>query len=291
MTGRELVAALHGGRRVYGTCITAPSPRWPGVAKGLGLDFVFIDTEHVAQDRERVAWMCGAFRGLGIAPVVRIPEPDPYQACMVFDAGAEGVIAPYVETAAQVRALAGAAKLRPLKGKRLADRLSAVGGASLPREEERGARRPRPHSEALEPELESYLAERNAGSALIVNIESTPAIAALDEILAVPGLDAVLIGPHDLTCSLGIPEQYRHPRFDEAVRTIVRKARAAGVGAGIHYWLGTDQEISWAKDGLNLLIHSTDSVLFAGALRADLATVKAALEGSAAGGTPDESRL
>ncbi|MBM4031122.1 MAG: aldolase [Planctomycetes bacterium] len=274
MTGRELVAALHAGKRVYGTCITAPSPRWPGVAKGLGLDFVFIDTEHVAQDRERVAWMCGAYRSLGIAPVVRIPEPDPYQACMVFDAGAEGVIAPYVETASQVRALAGAAKLRPLKGRRLADRLD-VGGASLPR----GARRPRPHSAGLEPELERYLAERNAGSALIVNIESTPAIAALDDILAVPGLDAVLIGPHDLTCSLGIPEQYRHPRFDEAVRDIVRKARAAGVGAGIHYWFGTEQEISWAQDGLNLLIHSTDSVLFASALRADLATLKQALGG------------
>lgn len=257
MTGRQLIEALHSGRRVYGTCITAPSPRWPGVAKGIGLDFVFIDTEHVAQDRERVAWMCGAFRGLGVAPVVRIPEPDPYQACMVFDAGAEGVVAPYVETAAQVRALAGAAKLRPLKGERLADHL---GGTA-----------------ALEPELESYLAERNAGSALIVNIESTPAMAALDEILAVPGLDAVLIGPHDLTCSLGIPEQYQHPRFDEAVRRIVRKARAAGVGAGVHYWLGTDQEIAWAREGLNLIIHSTDSVLFANALRADLATLKHAL--------------
>ncbi len=257
MNGRELVEALHSGRRVYGTCVTAPSPRWPAVAKGLGLDFVFIDTEHVAQDRERVAWMCGAYRSLGIAPIVRVPEPDPYQACMAFDGGAEGVIAPYVETPAQVRALAGAAKLRPLKGKRLADRLDGKA--------------------ALEPELERYLAERNAGSALIVNIESTPAIAALDDILAVPGLDAVLIGPHDLTCSLGIPEQYQHPRFDQAVRAIIRKARAAGVGAGIHYWLGTEQEISWARDGLNLIIHSTDSVLFADALRGDLAKLKGAL--------------
>jgi 4-hydroxy-2-oxoheptanedioate aldolase len=227
------------------------------VVKGLGLDFVFIDTEHVAQDREKVSWMCGAYRSLGIAPVVRIPEPEPFRACMVFDGGAEGVIAPYVETAAQVRALVGAAKLRPLKGNRLYDRLDGTAG--------------------LEPELEGYLAERNAGSVLIVNIESTPALAALDEILAVPGLDAVLIGPHDLTCSLGIPEQYRHPRFDEAVRAIVRKARERGVGAGIHYWLGVEQEIAWAKDGLNLIIHSTDSVLFGQALRADLARLREAL--------------
>lgn len=262
MNGHDLAQALRAGRRVYGTCITAPSPRWPGVVKGLGLDFVFLDTEHVAQDREKLSWMCGAYRSLGIAPVVRIPAPDPYQACMAFDGGAEGVIAPYVETAAQVRALVGAAKLRPLKGQRLHDRLEGKA--------------------PLEPQLESYLAERNAGSALIVNIESTPALAALDEIVAVAGLDAVLIGPHDLTCSLEIPEQYQHPRFDEAVRTIVRKARAAGVGAGIHYWLGTEQEIAWARDGLNLVIHSTDSVLFANALRADLATLRGALGDSAA---------
>jgi len=266
MNGREFCEALHGGRRVYGTCITAPSPRWPGVVKGLGLDFVFIDTEHVAQDREKLSWMCQAYRALGVAPVVRIPEPEPYRACMVLDGGAEGVIAPYVETPEQVRALVGAVKFRPLKGRRLADKL--CGAADL------------------EPELAGYLAAANAGSALIVNIESTPALAALDDILAVPGLDAVLIGPHDLTCSLGIPEQYHHPRFDEAVRTILRKARARGVGAGIHYWLGTDQEIAWARDGLNLVIHSTDSVLFAQALRADLARLKGALGDAAPGDRP-----
>jgi len=259
MNGRELSAALRSGKRVFGTCITAPSPRWPGVVKGLGLDFVFIDTEHVSQDREKLSWMCQAYRSLGIAPVVRIPEPEPFRACMAFDGGAEGVIAPYVETPEQVQALRGAAKMRPLKGQRLYDALAGKA--------------------ALEPELAGYLAERNAGSVLIVNIESTPALAALDEILAVPGLDAVLIGPHDLTCSLGIPEQYGHPRFDEAVRMIIRKARARGVGAGIHYWLSVEQEISWAREGMNLVIHSTDSVLFAQALRADLGRLKEALGG------------
>lgn len=67
----------------------------------------------------------------------------------------------------------------------------------------------------LEPELESYLREWNADNFLVVNIESTPALEALDDILTVPGLDAVQIGPHDLSCSLGIPEQYEHPRFNK----------------------------------------------------------------------------
>ena len=122
---------------------------------------------------------------------------------------------------------------------------------------------------------------------MVVNIESPAGMAALDEILAVPGLDAVLVGPHDLSCSLGIPEQYGHPRFDEAVRAIIAKARAAGVGVGIHFSAGIEPEIAWAKAGANFIIHSSDLSLFGRAMRADLATFKAALgdgEGATDGG-------
>ena len=188
MNGRELSSALKSGRRVYGTLITSASPRWVSAVQGLQLDYVFIDTEHIPIDRRTLAWMCQAYRGIGAAPIVRIPSPDPYQACMVLDGGAAGVIAPYVESPGQVRALRGAVKLRPLKGRRL-QRI-------LAREEQ------------PEPRLAEYLADRNASSVLIVNIESRPAMDALDEILAVDGLDAVLIGPHDLSLNLGVPEQY-----------------------------------------------------------------------------------
>ncbi len=261
MTGRDLSEALRSGRRVYGTMVAAPCPRWPGIVRGAGLDFVFIDTEHNALDRLQLAWMCEAYRAVGVAPIVRIPEPDPYRACMVLDGGAEGIIAPYVETPEQVQALRGAARFRPLKGQRLQQALAAS-----------------PAPSPLEPQLADYLARRNAGTVLIVNIESTPAMAALDEILAVPGLDAVLIGPHDLSCSLGIPEQYGHPRFDEAVRTIFRKARARSVGAGIHFWTSIEREIRWAKeDGANLIVHSGDVMFFGQALGTDLEALRGAL--------------
>jgi 4-hydroxy-2-oxoheptanedioate aldolase len=257
VNGRDLCEALHSGRRVYGTMVIAACPRWPGVVQGAGLDFVFIDTEHNAFDRHQLSWMCQAYRALGIAPIVRIPEPEPFRACMVLDGGAEGIIAPYVETPEQVRALRGATKLRPLKGQRLRGYLDGEAD--------------------LDPELVDYLARRNAGTVLIVNIESTPAMDALDDLLDVPGLDAVLIGPHDLSCSLGIPEQYTHPRFDEAVRTIFRKARARNVGAGIHFWTSLEQQASWAKDGANLLLHAGDVMLFAKALQADIAQLQRAL--------------
>jgi len=257
MNGRELSEALRSGRRVYGTAILSTSPYWPNAVRGSGLDYVFIDTEHVPIERHQLAWMCQTYRAIGTAPLVRIPEPDPYQACQVLDGGAEGVIAPYVETAEQVRALSGATKLRPLKGRRLRDALAGKAD--------------------LEPELADYLATHNAGNVLVVNIESVPAVEVLDDILAVPGLDAVLIGPHDLSCSLGVPEQYDHPRFEAAVQDIIRRARAAGVGAGFHYWAALKKEIVWAQAGANLIVHSSDYSLFNDAIRRDLAELRTTL--------------
>ena len=270
MDGRELSESLRSGRRVYGTAILSPSPRWVGAVRGSGLDFVFIDTEHIPIGRHQLSWMCQAYGAVGVAPIVRVPKPDPFEATKVLDGGAQGVIFPYVESVEQVQALRGATKLRPLKGQRLQ--------AVITGEQE------------LEPELADYLARRNASSVMVVNIESVPAVEALDDILAVPGLDAVLIGPHDLSCSLGIPEQYGHPRFDETVRLIFRKAREAGVGAGIHFWAKLDQEIAWGRAGANLMVHSSDVGLFADALRRDLAALREALgEDASAGPEGDEA--
>lgn len=257
MTGEQLIRALRSGRRVFGTMVVSPSPRWPEALQNLGLDFVFLDTEHVALDRHQLSWMCRAYRAMGLPPVVRIPRPDEYQAAMVLDGGAAGIIAPYVETAEEVRRVAGAVKYRPVKGERLRAKLDARAD--------------------FEPELAEYLRRRAAGSALIVNVESVPAMENLEEIVSVPELDAVLIGPHDLSCSLGIPEQYDHPRFDEAVRTIIEKARGRGKGAGIHFSGEIGPEIAWAKAGMNLIIHSSDLVSFQKGLAGDLAALREAL--------------
>lgn len=254
MTPRQLKAALHAGRRTYGTLIVSTSPRWPDAVARIGLDFVFIDTEHIAIDRAQLSWMCQTYRLLGLAPIVRIPSPDPYAACMAIDGGAAGIVAPYVETVEQVQALRGAVKLRPLKGERLTQALRD--GASL------------------EPGLRDYLTTANQDLLFIINIESTPALARLDELLAVPDLDAVLIGPHDLSCSLGVPEAYQDPRFDESVREICRRARKAGVAAGIHSWHGVDRIARWAQDGLNFIIYAADIIAMRESLSAGVGELR-----------------
>jgi 4-hydroxy-2-oxoheptanedioate aldolase len=261
----ELKRRLHAGERVYGTLIVSPSPRWPAQVARMGLDFVFIDTEHIALGRHELSWMCQAYGALGLPPLVRIPSPDPFQASMALDGGAAGIIVPYVETAAQARELVGAVKFGPLKGRRLTRILAG--------------------DETPEPALAAYLERHNASRLLVLNIESRPALDQLDDILAVPGLDAVLIGPHDLSCSLGEPEAYGTAAFEEAVTTIFAKARAHGLGAGIHSWMGVEREATWARAGANLLIHEADLLTFARVVRDDLVRLRAALGDSPGGGS------
>ncbi len=257
MTSKELRQSLRSGDPLFGTLIVSPSPRWPAMVAGCGLDFVFIDTEHIALDRSQLSWMCQTYSAMGLPPLVRIPSPDPYQACMALDGGAAGVIAPYVESVDDVLALRGAIKLRPLKGERLAAMLD--------------------DSTSVEPGVRHYWQKHNTDKLFIINIESKPALERLDELLAVPDLDAVLIGPHDLSCSLGIPEAYDDPRFIEACSTIFQKARRAGLGAGIHFWGNLEQQSRWFELGANLLIHSADITLFEKHLKLELSEIKQAV--------------
>jgi 4-hydroxy-2-oxoheptanedioate aldolase len=254
--------------RLYGTLIVSPSPHWVPVVAALGLDFVFIDTEHIPIDREKLAWMCQTYRAVGLPPIVRITSHNPYEACVVLDGGAAGIVAPYVETAAQVRDLVGAVKKRPLKGRTLARHLAG---------------------EPIDPPLNDSISKRAAARTLIVNIESLPALEALDEILAVDGLDGVLIGPHDLSTSLGVPEQYEHPKFQAACDTIISKARARSLGAGVHAVYLKNRlahEEHWARLGANFIIHAADIIMFSEGIRRDLGELKTRLGDLAPGQGP-----
>lgn len=252
-----LLQKLRNGQNVYGTCFTSTGPMWPAVLKRAGLDFVFIDTEHIPLDRAALATLCQVFRALEITPIVRIPSPDPFLACQAIDGGALGVVAPYLESVAQIQDLVGATKFRPLKGEKLQHYLH--GG------------------EEMSPILRQYITTHNAANICIANIESVPAIERLDGLLSVKGLDAVFIGPHDLSVSLGLPEQYDHPDFEAAVRTIIHKTRAKGLSIGIHFSLEPERQIQWIKEGVNIVVHSFDVALFSQRLQHDINTIKQAV--------------
>src|SRR5258708_37100907 len=97
-----MLQKLRNGKNVYGTAFTSIAPSWPMIVKNAGLDFVFIDTEHISMNRADMARLCQLFQAYGVTPVVRIPSPDPYLACQAIDAGAKGVVAPYLESVEQL---------------------------------------------------------------------------------------------------------------------------------------------------------------------------------------------
>ena len=253
----DIVQKLKSGKNVYGTCFTSPAPGWAPVIKNAGLDFAFIDTEHTALNRADMSRMCQQMLAYGITPIVRIPSPDPFLACQCLDGGAKAVIAPYLESVEQIRELVGATKYRPLKGEILQKVLKG--------------------EHTLSPEMKAYLANYNKGNICIANIESVPAMNKLNELLSVPGLDAVFIGPHDLSISLGIPEQYDHPEFEKAVKYIIHNTRSKGLAIAIHFSLEPERQAKWVKEGVNIVVHSTDRTLFSQKLNADINAIKKAV--------------
>src|SRR4030042_807906 len=100
----------------------------------------------------------------------------------------------------------------------------------------------------------------------------------LHRILAEPGLDGVIIGPHDLSINLGLPEQYHDPRFEDAVRQIISSVREKGLGVGIHFSQEAELQIKWAKAGANIIMHSSDIALFQQRLKDDFAAIRHALK-------------
>lgn len=248
---------IKNGTPVYGTCVTVCNPQWPALLNKAGLDFVFLDTEHIPLDRSQLAYLCRSYRALGIAPIVRVGTADATLVCQAVDAGAQGVITPYLEKEDQVDALVYALKCRPLKGILLEQY--------------------RAKPETMPDALQRYLATYNSGNVAIANIESVPALNNLESLLAVKGLDAVFIGPHDLSVSMGLPEEYDHPDFEKAVAYIIQSCRSNGISVGIHFSLEPDRQVKWAQHGANIIVHSSDMALFGQRLASDMKHIRSTL--------------
>ena len=239
MDGARLKAALSAGERVCGTMFM--SGKLPGEGDSqlgnLGLDYVIIDNEHSPYTRSDTARWARRLTELGITPVVRIPIPAPHYVTMALDLGAQGILAPYVETIEQVQAVAGAAKYLPLKGEAVG---RVVHQREFPSEETR-----------------QYLTERNKNNFLIIGIESVAAIERLDTLFGVDEVDAAFVGPNDLTIQLGIPGQYHHPDYLGAVDTILEGCRAHKIPLMIHFF-NYEMAEPWINKGVNFVLFGTD---------------------------------
>ena len=249
MNGAELKATLQAGGRVFGTMITiGRSPRWIPTLAEVGLDYVIIDTEHNPRSRAELGDYLAMLNTTSVAPIVRIPIPDSHYVTMAMDAGAQGVLAPYCETVEEVKEVVAAAKWSPLKGEAVKRVVDA--------------------GEHVSDLTRAYLEDRNKNTVAVIGVESVAAVNVLDKMLDVPGIDGIFVGPNDLSISLGAPDQYDRPEYQNTVKHIIDTAEARGVPVLVHHQTA-ELSTFWISQGARFVLHGSDRRALAEGFRDD----------------------
>jgi 2-keto-3-deoxy-L-rhamnonate aldolase RhmA len=183
------------------------------IAKSAGFDSLYVDLEHSSLTLQATSQISIMALEAGIPALVRVPANTPEYISRVLDGGALGVIAPGVRSAEEARAVVAAARYPPAGSRGLV--------AGLPHFGFRGV----PASEAL-PAL-------NEATLVMVQCESAASLDATEEIVAIDGIDMVMIGSNDLLADLGLAGQYDHPRLAQAYERVIAACRRHGKHAGV----------------------------------------------------------
>jgi 2-keto-3-deoxy-L-rhamnonate aldolase RhmA len=202
----------------------------PMIAAANGFDAIYVDLEHTATSLETTALLCTGAIAAGITPLVRVPSHEHHHLTRALDVGAVGVIVPHVETRAEAEAIADACRFPP-RGHR------SVAG-------------PNPSNRHRATPQRELLDAFDAQTIVAVMLETPDAVTRAGEIASVPGVDMVMLGPHDLTAEMGILGDFRNPAFLDAARAVARACREHEVVFGI---AGIrDQELLTELVGLGL---------------------------------------
>jgi len=242
------------GKVVYGCWLSIPSSFSAEVMAHQGYDYVCVDMQHGVIDYQTAVTMLQAISTTVSMPLVRVPWNEPGIIGKMLDAGAYGVVIPMVNSRAEAEAAVGACRYAP-KGYRSFGpiRASYYGGSD-------------------------YATEANSEIACIPMIETVRAISQIDEILSVPGIDAIYVGPADLSLTLGLPPRMDHNEasFEEARLAIVEGCRRHDVVPGIH--ASAALAAKHVEAGYQMITISSDTGSMATAAAHDLRSVRGAPE-------------
>jgi 2-keto-3-deoxy-L-rhamnonate aldolase RhmA len=246
----------------------------PGIARLLastGVDFVVYDMEHSGFGMDSIRMLLSQTRSLNLAALVRPPAGEYHLIAPVLDAGANGIIVPKVENAGQVAKVVDACKYYP--------------------EGHRGAAFSVAHDDYLPGDVTNKMIAANDGMICALLVETVPGLENVDEIVSVPGIDLVWVGFLDLSLSMGLPGQFEHPRFKQALARILDACESRGIPVGI---LANDvhQSMQYIKLGFRCISYSGDIWLLQGALAQGVNEVRRGLESGSekAGLTGDRIR-
>ncbi len=215
MKQNHVRAQLKRGEPSVGTWLTLPDSFSAQLMARVGFDWLTVELEHTPTSFETAASCFAIIAATGPTPLARVPVNSVENIKRVLDTGAHGIVVPMINSRAEAEAAVAAARYAPL-GQR------SIGGQF--------------HAVNFDTDPATYYAKANDEILVVLMAEHVKAIAAADEILSVPGIDVIFIGPNDLHHSMGRPPVFDsdHPEFVDAVQHILKTARQHGVAPGIH---------------------------------------------------------
>lgn len=231
----------------------------PGIGEilaAVGCEFVFVDMEHSGFGFETSAQVLRNLHGAGLATLLRVPSQTGHHLQRGADIGAQGIIAPMISTAQQAR--------------------ECIAAMNYPPEGCRGVALGLAHDDFRKQPVADALREANQKTGFVALIETAEGVKNCNEILAVPGLDAIWIGHLDLSVSLGIPGEFSNPVFVDAVASIVAAANQAGIAVG--QLVGSPEEAADChRKGCRLICYLGDIWLLQKALGEGIAAIRSEL--------------
>jgi 2-keto-3-deoxy-L-rhamnonate aldolase RhmA len=203
-----------------------------------GFEWIVVDLEHSVISLREAEEIIRITQLAGLTSLVRLSSHDPVQIARVLDAGAKGIIAPQVNTAEQAEAIVRAAYYPP----------AGIRGTGLARASGYGTN------------FQNYRTTSLEETIVIPMIEHIDAVKNMEKILSVKNVDAFLVGPYDLSASLGIAGQFDHPNFTSAMDQISETRKKLGKTAGIHVVEPNVQQlVERAEQGYRFIAYSLDT--------------------------------
>ena len=242
-----------------GTWLTLAHPAIAEIMSKAGFDWIAVDLEHSVITIREAEELIRVINLSGVKSFVRLTSNDENLIKRVMDAGAHGIIVPMVKTAVEAQRAVSAVKYPPIGNR----------GVGLARAQGYGA------------DFEQYKKWINEGSQVIVQIEHIDAVKNLEEIFLVPGINGYIIGPYDLSGSMGKPGNFEDEDVKEAIQSIKAIAKKMNIPSGIHIIEPNLTELALRiKDGYEYIAYSLDSRMLDVACRKGMNVVTEALNES-----------
>lgn len=232
-------ARLRAGQSSIGSWIQIPHASIAEIMGAAGYDWVALDLEHGSIAVHQLPDLCRALELGGTLPLARVAQGAAKDCKQALDAGCGGIIVPMVESADELRRVRDACRWPP----------AGTRGVAFARANLFGER------------FDAYVKEAQS-PLLVAMIENRKAVEQLAEIVKVEGLDAILVGPYDLSASLGRTAQFTHPEFEATMTRILDVARAAGMPCGVHVVMPSPEELERREAaGFRFIAYGIDSVI------------------------------